>query len=87
MPLNALIKHEFFDPMDDGVIIEEIIGKQADQTQYDLENFQEMDEVRDDETACEMDDKRHDELILANLNIVKNNPTLAEYKVKGAELV
>lgn len=56
-------------------------GVNLDNTQYDLENYQEEMEahLEADETACEMDEKDQNELILANLNIVKNNPIPVEY--------
>ena len=66
---------------DDNIILEEK-SKQLENTQYDLENFPDMD-MNDEETNIDVEDEQqHDKLILANLNIVKNNPIPVQYQVK-----
>lgn len=63
----------------DDIIIEE--KSKQDQTHYDIENFNEQME---DETGADLEDEeKHNELILANLNIMKDNPIPEKYHIKA----
>lgn len=66
----------------DGVIKEEKSVKELDKTEYDIQNVQDMDL----DTDADMSQKQleeHDKMVLANLNIVKENMMQApKYQMK-----
>lgn len=65
----------------DGVIREERSIKELDKTEYEIQNFQDMEEETDAEMS-QKDLENHDQMVLANLNIMKENMMAPQYQMK-----